>query len=145
VDIKYKKNLSNDETYKTEINNAISLGRKRKYKDAIKIYKKWTKLKPNKAASFCMLGNIYLHHLKNPRAAVRCFQKASRIHPQNELISIGLFHSLNSAYRAGDAWKEMKRFCKLGYSKEYAFILDEINAGNSKTKKRKIKPSRHSL
>lgn len=114
-----------------EFNRAVSLWHNGESQKAIKILKKLNAEFPNHTAILKMIGAIYFL-LEDWSSSLTYYEKAVKLLPKSELLSTALFHCLWHHERFDDAFNEAKRFIKLnGFSKEYDFILKELNENSS--------------
>ena len=80
---------------------------------------------PQPSAVYAVLGNIYWDQ-KSYLEAVDIFRKGTVIAPQNEVLSLGLFHSLWESDRKEEALAEIHRFLELCHCDDYVEILREL-------------------
>ncbi len=110
-----------------EFNRALAVWHESKPFEAIKILQKLEKQNPKQPIILGMIAAIY-HELKDWTQCLIYSEKAAKFLPNSERFSTMLFHSLWNKERFDEAFEEAKRFINLnGFSKEYNFILKEIN------------------
>lgn len=83
---------------------------------------------PQSAALYAVLGGVYWDSglMSLAEAALRT---ATQLAPRSETASLALFHILWECGEKEAAIQEIQRFNGIGYSNDYAIIIDEIIGG----------------
>jgi len=123
--MKYKETI-----LKEEVNKALALQRRKKYKEAIAVLKELDKKLPNSPVINGLIANMYYFEDKY-RFAIKYYKKTLSLNPKAEVASSALFHCLNSINKADEALAELKRF--LSNTNElkknnYKWILSDLLA-----------------
>jgi predicted Zn-dependent protease len=107
------------------LNQALKLRSAKRYDKAKEILLALADENENSASVFALLGDVYwrLNSLDN---AVQSFTRATKLSPESELASLGLFHTLWESGCKGLALNEMQRFLSLSRSAEYAKLIREL-------------------
>jgi predicted Zn-dependent protease len=92
------------------------------YEKALVILQQLSKRRPRSASVHAILGDVYWRQ-KRLKEAVGSFRRATKLSPNSELASLGLYHTLLESGREKAARAEMARFLALAPSKEYAAIV----------------------
>jgi Flp pilus assembly protein TadD len=115
-----------DPVYKKQFDAAIVLFRDGKVALAIESLKCVALQYPNESAVHGYLG-LVLFKVEQFELAVRHFEVATKLSPQSELASLGLFHALRALKKHKQAVSELKRFQSVSHSDDYAAIAVEMN------------------
>lgn len=111
------------------LDNGIRLIRQGKPHEALVPLEKARSLFPEAAPLLWYLGSLYLHEMNQPKKALPLYRRASKLDPQSEKASLGVFHSLWGLDRQVEALDEIKRYQTLTNcsSQDYIEIVAEIN------------------
>ena len=107
---------------RAQFDKAVGLVNAGSSESAIPIFKSILQSTPNDVVTLVALGGVFME-LEHNEEAIWAFEKASKLKPEAEMISVGLFHCYWQAGMYDQAFQEMRRFVSLKYSAEYALIL----------------------
>jgi predicted Zn-dependent protease len=116
-----------DEEFKTLYAEAFGLKKARKFGEAKECLARLVLERPDYAPVRGVLAGV-LFELNEFAAAAAEFRGTTRLSPNSELASLGLFHSLLRIGDRASAIAEMKRFTSLRESAEYASLQSEFGA-----------------
>ena len=97
------------------------------YESALRLADKLMTDCPKYINQIKLLKGSTLWHMLKLSDAEKIFQELVKVSPDNEQISLCLFHVLWDQNNRVDALEEMKRYLKDNKSEEYSRILSEIN------------------
>jgi len=112
---------------------AIRLREQGQHEEALALLNTMRRELSDYPAYFLVLGNLQ-EELSRPDEAVQSYREATELAPQNEMVSLGLFHCLWSQWELGDvvagdqALAEIRRFLSIRDSDEYRRILKGLHA-----------------
>src|SRR5262249_34429842 len=110
------------------LEEAIGCKKRRDFGGALRALSAAVEKFPESATAWGLLGGGYLYETAEPKKAIPCFERATRLSPRSETASLGLFHSLWEAGRRTRAIAEMNRFQTVSHSEDYAEIAAELKA-----------------
>jgi predicted Zn-dependent protease len=86
-----------------------------------------SKLRSDSAALFAVLGKLNWD-LGDFDSAINAFEHATRLAPQSEAASLGLFHCLWESKHVSAAIDEIRRFQSAAHSQDYDAIVDNLRS-----------------
>jgi Flp pilus assembly protein TadD len=111
------------------LQHAIGLYRAGRVADAAALLRSASSQHPDSARLWGYLGFLQKES-GSLAAAVKSFQKATRLAPGSEKASLGLFFTLWRCGRSHDAFNEMIRYIRFGQPKEYLDLLQRLLMDN---------------
>ena len=97
-----------------------------RYFEALELLKQLLPKYPDNFTLLTVAGHVNWE-LGNLEIAVELFQSAIKGNPDNEAVSLGLFHCLWELDRRDEALKEIRRFMTISYSQDYVDIIAELH------------------
>jgi tetratricopeptide (TPR) repeat protein len=139
---KWTRDLQENPEMERLFEQAILLQRAGRFQEAITVMEKTVEEYPRFWRLWWYLGGIFLHDLRKPLKAIPVYRQATRISPESERASIGLFHALWDSDRIDEALAEIKRYQLLTNwkCKDYLEIVAELHDKWLPKKPRKKKP-----
>lgn len=122
------------------IEKAISYQNKNWHKRALKILHSVEIRHKNVSCLYGLIASSY-YQLKQFELSLKYFKKTTKLNPDSELASLGLFHSLMKLNKTNLAFNEIIRFTKKNTPKHYLITLKGLkdNVCNfNKFEKKKI-------
>lgn len=115
-----------DKNFENKFNQALSLKNDKKLVESLEIFKQLETEEVDYYLTFTMMGDIYWD-LGELDDASKYFEKAVKLNPDSEKVSIAYFNVLWENEKKVEALNEMKRFLTNNESETYQEILKEIN------------------
>lgn len=116
--------IVSDSEDEISIERAMSLRNEDKRKEALEILIPLAQKYKNSSVLNGLIGMNY-SELENHELSAFYFKKTTRLNPNSELASLGLFHSLWDLSKYKDAFKEMDNFLSKNKAKLYKVTLKE--------------------
>lgn len=113
---------STDPRLRAAVNAALKLGRDGRYAEATASLASLARTHPESGAIRGVLGKLF-YEAGDFAAAAKWFRQATRVSPESELASLGLYHSLWKSNRKRMALGEMSRFLSVAESAVYDDLL----------------------
>ncbi|MGB5389727.1 MAG: tetratricopeptide repeat protein, partial [Thermoanaerobaculia bacterium] len=111
--------------YKRRFEQALRLKEGGRIDDAIRLLERLTREHSKLAPAFLLLAGIYRDQKRFAEAA-ECFRVVTRLAPDSEVGSLGVFYSLWQLGELEEALEEMRSFLASHESQEYERLLRQL-------------------